>query len=123
MTEEKEVTINKTIKVVYKDVSADVVSIKNVINAHIEYETPERNSEEVTGNWTTTTEFIVNIPVSKVWEDDNNKLNQRPTRVVFKLHGSDGSEYTKELAKPGTQGSTTTPDNTNPNRWNDIFEN
>ena len=123
MTEEKEVTINKTIKVVYKDVSADVVSIKNVVNAHIEYETPEKTSEEVTGNWTTTTGFIVNIPVSKVWEDENNKLNQRPTRVVFKLHGSDGSEYTKELAKPGTQGSTTTQDANNPNKWNDIFEN
>ena len=64
-----------------------------------------------------------NIPVSKVWEDENNKLGQRPTRVVFKLTGSDGSEYTKELAKPGTEGSTTTQDSSNPNKWNDIFEN
>ena len=80
-------------------------------------------SDEVTANSTTTTGFTVNVPVSKVWEDDSNKLGQRPTKVVFKLHGSDGSEYTKELAKPGTQGSTTTQDSTNPNKWNDIFEN
>ena len=80
-------------------------------------------SDEVTANATTTTGFTVNIPVSKVWEDDSNKLGQRPTKVVFKLHGSDGSEYTLELAKPGTQGSTTTQDSTNPNKWNDIFEN
>ena len=80
-------------------------------------------SEEVTANSTTTTGFIINIPVSKVWEDDSNKLNQRPTKVVFKLHGSDGSEYIKEMSKPGTAGSTTTQDSTNPNKWNDIFEN
>ena len=123
LTEEKEVTINKTIKVVYTGISQETTSIKNVVTAHIEYETPEMESDEVTANWTTTTGFIVNIPVSKVWEDDSNKLGQRPTKVVFKLHGSDGSEYTKELAKPGTAGSTTTQDSTNPNKWNDIFEN
>ena len=123
LTEEKEVTINKTIKVVYKDVSADVISIKNVVTGHIEYETPAMTSDEVTANSTTTTGFTVNVPVSKVWEDDSNKLGQRPTKVVFKLHGSDGSEYTKEISKPGTQGSTTTQDSSNPNKWNDIFEN
>ena len=123
LTEEKEVTINKTIKVVYKDVSADVISIKNVVTGHIEYETPVMRSDEVTANSTTTTGFTINVPVSKVWEDDSNKLGQRPTKVVFKLHGSDGSEYTKEISKPGTQGSTTTQDSTNPNKWNDIFEN
>ena len=123
LTEEKEVTINKIVKVVYTGISQETTAIKNVVTGHIEYETPEMESDEVTANWTTTTGFIVNIPVSKVWEDDSNKLNQRPTKVVFKLHGSDGSEYTKELAKPGTAGSTTTQDSTNPNKWNDIFEN
>ena len=123
LTEEKEVTINKTVKVVYIGISQETTAIKNVVTGHIEYETPEMISDEVTANWTTTTGFIVNIPVSKVWEDDSNKLGQRPTKVVFKLHGSDGSEYTKELAKPGTAGSTTTQDSTNPNKWNDIFEN
>ena len=123
LTEEKEVTINKIVKVVYTGISQETTAIKNVVTGHIEYETPEMTSDEVTANWTTTTGFIVNIPVSKVWEDDSNKLNQRPTKVVFKLHGSDGSEYTKELAKPGTAGSTTTQDSTNPNKWNDIFEN
>ena len=123
LTEEKEVTINKTVKVVYTGISQETTAIKNVVTGHIEYETPVMASDEVTANWTTTTGFIVNIPVSKVWEDDSNKLNQRPTKVVFKLHGSDGSKYTLELAKPGTAGSTTTQDSTNPNKWNDIFEN
>ena len=123
LTEEKEVTVNKTIKVVYTGITQETTAVKNVVTGHIEYETPAMTSEEVTANLTTTTGFIVNIPVSKVWEDDTNKLGQRPTKVVFKLHGSDGSEYTKELAKPGTAGSTTTQDSSNPNKWNDIFEN
>ena len=121
MTEAKEVTINKKIKVVYKDISQGTVSIKNVVSGHIEYETPEMTSDEVTANWTTTTQFTVNIPVSKIWEDNDNKLGQRPTKVVFKLTGSDGSERTLEVAKPGTEESTTTQDSTNPNKWNDMF--
>ena len=123
LTEEKEVTINKTIKVVYTGINQGTTSVKNVVTGHIEYETPVMTSDEVTANSTTTTGFTVNIPVSKVWEDDTDRLGQRPTKVVFKLHGSDGSEYTKEISKPGTQGSTTTQDSTNPNKWNDIFEN
>ena len=123
LTEEKEVTINKIIKVVYTGINQETTAIKNIVTGHIEYETPAMTSDEVTANSTTTTGFTVNVPVSKVWEDDSNKLGQRPTKVVFKLHGSDGSEYTLELAKPGTQGSTTTQDSTNPNKWNDIFEN
>ncbi len=123
ITEEKEVTINKIIKVVYTGINQGTTAIKNIVTGQIEYETPVMTSDEVTANSTTTTGFTVNVQVSKVWEDDSNKLGQRPTKVVFKLHGSDGSEYTLELAKPGTQGSTTTQDSTNPNKWNDIFTN
>ncbi len=122
MTDTKEVQIDKNIKVVYIGINQDTVSIENVVKGHIEYETPVRTSEEVTANKTTTTGFVINIPVSKVWDDSDNKLGQRPTRVVFKLSGSDGSVRTLELAKPGTAGTTTTQDNSNPNKWNDMFK-
>ena len=118
-----EITINKTIKVVYTGINQGTTNIKNVVTGKIKTKTPEKEFDEVTANETTTTEFTVNIPVSKVWEDDSNKLGQRPTKVTFKLVGSDGREYTKELAKPGTAGSSTTQDQSNPNRWNDIFTN
>ena len=118
-----EITINKTIKVVYTGINQGTTNIKNVVTGKIKTKTPEKEFDEVTANETTTTEFTVNIPVSKIWEDDSNKLGQRPTRVTFKLLGSDGSEYTKELAKPGTTGTTTTQDQSNPNKWNDIFTN
>ena len=117
------VEITKNIKVVYVGLDLEKANVINDVTGSIKLLNPEKTSNEVTASWTTTTEFTMNIPVSKVWEDDSNKLNQRPTKVVFKLHGSDGSEYTLELSKPGTAGSTTTQDSTNPNKWNDIFEN
>ena len=83
-TEEKEVTLNKTIKVVYKDVSQDTVNINNVITGYIEYETPDRTSDEVSANWITTTEFTVNIPVTKVWDDKENS-SHRPESVTVQL--------------------------------------
>ena len=69
----------------------------------------------------TTTGFTVNIPVSKIWDDEGNKLGNRSNSVIFKITGSDGSEYSKELIKPGTAGSTTMQ--YDENKWNDIFEN
>ena len=72
---------------------------------------------------TNTTLETLNVPVAKVWDDESNKLGKRPESVIFKLIGSDGSVYTKELTVPGTEGSTTTKDSNNENKWNDIFEN
>ncbi len=118
-----DITINKTIKVVYTGISQGTTNIENRVTGNIKTKTPEKEFEEVEATADTTTEFIVNIPVSKIWDDADNKLNQRPTRVVFKLTGSDGSERTLELAKPGTVGTTTTQDSNNPNKWNDIFKN
>ena len=121
--ESGKIEVNKTIKVVYKNVDDRNTEIENRVNGRLKLLTPEKTSEGVTTTAETVIKSVVNIPVSKVWEDDSDKLGKRPTRVVFKLTGSDGSEYTLELAKPGTQGSTTTQDSTNPNKWNDIFEN
>ena len=118
-----DITINKTIKVVYTGINQGTTDIENRVTGSVKTKTPEKEFEGVEASADTTTEFIVNIPVSKIWDDEDNKLNQRPTRVVFKLTGSDGSERTLELAKPGTLGATTTQDSNNPNKWNDIFKN
>ena len=118
-----DITINKTITVVYEGLTQETTNIENRVSGTVKTKTPEKEFEKVEATGNTTTEFIVNIPVSKVWDDSDNKLGQRPTRVVFKLTGSDGSNRTLELAKPGTTGSTTTQDSNNPNKWNDIFKN
>ena len=117
------IEINKTIKVVYTNIDTKQNVIENTVKGQVKTYTPEKTSEEVTGTAETTTGFTVNIPVSKVWDDESNKVGKRPESVIFKLTGSDGSVYTKELTVPGTAGSTTTQDSNNPNKWNDMFEN
>ena len=121
--ESGKIEINKTIKVVYTNIDTKQNAIENTVKGQIKTYTPEKTSEEATDTAETTTGFTVNIPVAKVWDDESNKLGKRPESVIFKLTGSDGSEYTKELSVPGTQGSTTTQDSNNANKWNDIFEN
>ena len=38
----------------------------------------------------------VSVPVTKVWNDNNNKAEKRPESVTLKLTGN-GQEYTHEL--------------------------
>ena len=121
--ESGKIEINKTIKVVYTNIDTKQNAIENTVKGQIKTYTPEKTSEEVADTAETTTGFTVNVPVAKVWDDEGNKLGKRPESVIFKLTGSDGSVYTKELTVPGTQGSTTTTDSNNENKWNDIFEN
>ena len=121
--ESGEILINKTIKVVYTNVDTTQETIVNNVSGQVKLLTPEKTSEKVTDKAETRTKFTLNIPVAKIWDDEGDKLGNRPTSVIFKLTGSDGSVYTKELSVPGTAGSTTTQDSNNPNKWNDIFEN
>ena len=117
------IEITKTITVVYKDLKQGTTKIENKVSGNIKTKLPEKDFGTVNAKAETGTKFTLNIPVSKIWDDDTNKLGNRPTSVIFKLTGSDGSVYTKEISVPGTAGSTTTQDSENPNKWNDIFEN
>ena len=117
------IRIEKTITVVYKDLVQGTTKIENKVSGNIKTKLPAKDFGTVEAKAETGTKFTLNIPVSKIWDDDTNKLGNRPTSVIFKLTGSDGSVYTKELSVPGTAGSTTTQDSNNPNKWNDIFEN
>ena len=57
----------------------------------------------------------INIEVTKIWEDNNNKGEKRPEKITMKLSG-DGKEYKKEL-------DVTDENNENSNIWNSAFEN
>ena len=117
------IQINKNIKVVYTNIDTTKTEIENKVTGKVKLLDTNTTSEEIEAKAVTTTGFTVNIPLSKVWDDDSNKLGHRPESVIFKLTGSNASVYTKELTNPGTVGSKTTQDSDNPNKWNDIFEN
>ena len=118
-----EIEIDKTITVVYLGLEQETTSIENSVTASIKTQTPEKEFEAKEATSITTTGFTVNIPVSKIWDDEGNKLGNRPESVVFKLNGSDGSEYTQTIFRPGMPKGVAMQDSDNPNKWNDIFEN
>ena len=118
-----EIEINKTITVVYLGLEQETTSIENRVTANIKTQTPEKEFEAKEATSITTTGFTVNIPVSKIWDDEGNKLGNRPESVVFKLNGSDGSEYSQTIFSPGMPKSVAMQDSDNPNKWNYIFEN
>jgi len=118
-----EIEINKTITVVYLGLGQETTSIENRVTANIKTQTPEKEFEAKEATSITTTGFTVNIPVSKIWDDEGNKLGNRPESVVFKLSGSDGSEYSQTIFRPGMPKGVAMQDSENPNKWNDIFEN
>ena len=118
-----EIEINKTITVVYLGLEQETTSIENRVTANIKTQTPEKEFEAKEATSITTTGFTVNIPVSKIWEDEGNKSGNRPESVIFKLTGSDGSEYTQTIFRPGIPKGVAMQDSDNPNKWNDIFEN
>ena len=41
----------------------------------------------------------VEVPVTKVWNDNSNKAGKRPQNVTVKLTGSDGQEYEYQMSK------------------------
>ena len=118
-----EIEVNKTITVVYLGLVQETTTIENRVTANISTQTPEKEFEAKEATAITTTGFTVDIPVSKIWDDESNKLGNRPDSVVFKLTGSDGSEYSETLFRPGMPKGVAMQDSENPNKWNDIFEN
>ena len=118
-----EIEVNKTITVVYLGLVQETTTIENRVTANISTQTPEKEFEAKEATAITTTGFTVDIPVSKIWDDESNKLGNRPDSVVFKLTGSDGSEYSETLFRPGMPKGVAMQDSNNPNKWNYIFEN
>ena len=69
------------------------------------YSITKENSEvigDMTNGYTVTNRFVVpdekvEVPITKIWDDNSNFAGKRPISVTVKLTGSDGQEYTQEL--------------------------
>ena len=77
-------------------------------------------SGTMTDGFTVTNKFAVpdekvEIPVTKVWDDDGNSAGKRPANITVKLTG-DGQEYTQQLTVANVD-----PDNSN--NWTYTFSN
>ena len=76
----KEISIEKEIRLVYKDIDVTKVNVTNKVTGTIKLETPEKE-ETVEGTKEIPTEYKINIPVEKVWDDNENEARKRPSAV------------------------------------------
>ena len=86
--EKNTINIFKNIKLVYTDIDLKGNSITNKVTGMLHLKTPEKDYEK-DGNETTKTDFTIDIPVEKIWEDNNNEDQKRPDSIKIKLKAND----------------------------------
>ena len=77
----KEIEITKEITIVYKDIDVTQDTVSNRVTGKVKLNTPEKE-ETVEGKKEIPTEYLVNIPVTKVWQDNNNEAQKRPDGII-----------------------------------------
>mgnify|MGYP005795271303 CR=1 FL=1 len=79
----KGINIEKEISLVYKDVDTTINNISNKVTGTVNLETPEKEETTETTK-DIPAEFLINIPVEKVWDDEEN-TSHRPESVTVQL--------------------------------------
>ena len=92
----KEINITKEIEIVFKNADTTVNSIQNRIGGKINLETPEKEEIAEEGTSTIPADYIVDIPVEKVWDDAENNTH-RPESVTISLT-ADGEIVSEKTA-------------------------
>ena len=108
----KNINITKEITLVYKDLDVTEEKVTNEVTGTVNLKTPEKE-QTVEDIKEIPTEYLVNIPVTKVWDDNNNVAQKRPEKITVKVTGN-GKEYTQELTKSNV-------DSQDANRWTYTF--
>src|SRR5699024_9196716 len=107
-----DINITKEITLVYKDLDVTQEKVTNEVTGTVNLKIPEKE-ETVEDTEEIPTEYLVNVPVTKVWDDSNNVAQKRPEKITIKLTGN-GQEYTQELTQANA-------DSQNANRWTYTF--
>ena len=102
----KEIRITKEISLVYKDIDVRKANIENKVTGTINLVIPEKE-DTVEDTEEIPTEYLVNIPVTKVWSDNENIAGKRPSAVEV-------------VVKNGTEEVRRQELNTT-NNWTDTF--
>ncbi len=89
------ININKKIEVVYTDLDLSETEIVNEAIVKLYFKKVDK-TEESTDDATTLLDFMIDIPVTKIWNDSHNKDLQRPDMldIILKKNGADFRTYT-----------------------------
>ena len=104
----KEISIEKEISLVYKDIDVTQANIENRVTGTVRLETPEKE-ETVEDTKEIPTEYLVNIPVTKVWNDKEDVARKRPSAVEVVIKNG-AEEVGRQELNAG-------------NKWSYTFEN
>ena len=110
----KEISITKEISLVYKDIDVTQANVENIVTGTIYLETPEKE-ETVESIKEIPTEYLVNILVNKIWNDNETQCIRRPESIVLVVKNGDQEVETKEITKDDIVEGTT-------NQWSIIIE-
>ena len=94
----KEITITKQITLVYKDVDVSKEKIENKVTGTIKLETPEKE-ETVEDTKEIPTEYLTNITVNKIWNDNETQSARRPESIIIMVKNGDQIVQEKEVTK------------------------
>ena len=86
----KEINITKEIELVYVNMDVTQEAVENRVTGTIKLDTPEKE-ETTEENEIIPTNFKIEVPVEKVWNDNEDTKGRRPESVTIQLT-ADGSE-------------------------------
>ena len=110
----KEINIEKTISLVYKNMDVTKAMIENTVTGTIKLETPEKE-ETVETTKEIPTEYLSNILVNKVWNDNDTQSMRRPESLILVVKNGDQEVKTQEITKDDMVEGTT-------NQWSTVIE-
>ena len=108
--------LTKKFKVVYTDQDVTKPIVNTTYGQIILYQPDqsEKSTTKITEATSTVEQaYQTNIETKKIWNDQSNKAQKRPSSVTFKLEGN-GQSYTKELTAQNAQAD-------NANIWSVTF--
>ncbi len=98
----KEISITKEISLVYKDIDVTQTNIENTVTGTISLESPEKE-ETVEITKEIPAEYLVNISINKIWEDNEIQAQRRPESIIIVLKANGIEEQRYELSKASAE--------------------
>ncbi|MBQ2937369.1 MAG: Cna B-type domain-containing protein [Clostridia bacterium] len=92
----KQINITKNIELTYKDLDVTKDKIANTSTGKIELKTPEKENT-VTTSKEIPIEFLMDLKVTKVWQDTEKQSKKRPRNVILVLKNGDMEVTRQEI--------------------------
>ena len=91
-----QINVTKNISLVYKDLDVTKANVSNKVTGTINLKTPDK-TDTTEDTKDIPTEFLKDVKVTKLWNDNGNSRNKRPNSVTLVLTGN-GQTYKQSVS-------------------------